>query len=573
MMRMIRSIFQRCRSAVTQPEVRRDLRICLLLALAAMLLYSPGINWGLPLANAPGTTQSWGPDEIGPIGPIVELRNNLGGDNLGNPQYPMFHYLLIFLFYLPYLVFQFLTGGMPHPHGGYPFGFSDPASTVQMLMRISRLVSVWMGAGMAICAYFLGKKLWDRMTGILAAVFVLLMYPMFYFARTSNLDVPVTFWQSLVLLLFAMALKEKRVTSGQWMGIGLFTAIALATKEQSYGILLLLVFPLLVWHFRRVVSGVTVWTRWRAPLTALAVSVFCYLFASGLAVRPEKFFRHLDYVRSGNPSGRFYHEYSLTPAGLYGMARECFMHLADILSWPILLAALTGVLICAARRDQRSRLLLLLPIPGLFFTVLALVGYVELRYLLPWGFLLALFAAAYVVAPALRARLLVLRALTALLLVAICGWAVLRGLDLQRLSWNDSRYAAADWFAAHVRPQDRVAHPGPERRIVLMPRFYTPFQRIPTAFPKTPGDAAGVFDADFIYLQGKDDIAEDWYVPRWAYEALLDGSLGYDRVAEFYAPARLAPQERHDSMQIGVNPRILVFARRDRARELAASGR
>jgi hypothetical protein len=567
---MIGSLLHRSRTFFADAEVRRDLRISALLILAAVALYSPGINWGLPLANAPGTTQSWGPDEIGPIGPLVELRNNLGGDNLGNPQYPMFHYVFIFLFYLPYLVLQFLTGGLPHPHGGYPFGFTDPASSVQMLMRISRLVSVLMGAGIVVCAYFLGRRLWDRTTGVLAAVFVLLMYPMFYFARTSNLDVPVTFWQSLVLLLFALALKEQRVSGAQWLWIGLLTSIALATKEQSYGILLLLVFPLMAWHFRAVGrAGDGVWARWRAPLTALAVSAFFYIFASGLVIRPEKYFRHLDFVRAGSPSGRFYQEYSLTPVGLYGMARESFFHLADILSWPVLLAALAGVVACAVRREERPRLWLLLPIPGLFFSVLALVGYVELRYLLPWGFLLALFAAAYVVAPALRARSAVVRAVTIVLLVAACGWSLLRGLDLQRLSLNDSRYAAADWFAANVRPEDRVAHPGAERRIVLMPRFRTPFQRVPMEIPKAPTPGATLFDSEFIYLQGKDDLTDFWHTPRWAYEGLLSGSLGYTLVAEFQTPARFAPQHRHDSMQIGVNPHILIFARHDRAAKLS----
>jgi hypothetical protein len=238
------------------------------------------------------------------------------------------------------------------------------------------------------------------------------------------------------------------------------------------------------------------------------------------------------------------------------------------LGWPILLAALVGIAICAARREERSRLWLLLPIPGLFFTVLALVGYVELRYLLPWGFLLALFAAAYVVAPALRARAVAIRAAAMVFVLAACGWALVLGLDLQRLTWNDSRYAAAEWFAAHVRPEDRVAHPGVERRIVLMPRFRTEFQRVPVVIPKAPVSGTSLFDTDFVYLQGKDDLTEFWHTPRWAYDRLLDGSLGYDLVAEFQTPARFAPQERHDSMQIFVNPRILIFARRDRARAL-----
>ncbi len=441
---MIPRMLQGFLEMLADVEVRRSLHIGLLLAGIAVVLYAPGINWGLPLANAPGTTQSWGPDEIGPIGPLVELRNYLGGDNLGNPQYPMFHYLFVFLFYTPYLAFLYVTGGMPHPHGGYPFGFTDPAASVQMLMRISRLVSVLMGAGMVVVTYCIGRKLWDRLTGVLAAVFLLLMYPMFYFARTSNLDVPVTFWQSLILLLFALCLKEKCVPTRRWNLLGLFAAIALATKEQSYGILILLVFPLLAWHFQSAAGqSTTRVARWKVPLTALAFSAVSYVLLSGLAIRPEKYFRHLDYVRAGSPSGRFYQEYSFSPAGLFGMARECVQHLADTLSWPILAAALAGIVLCAVRGELRKRLLLLLPVPGLFFTVLALAGYVELRYLLPWSLLLCLFAAE-LAARALRSRHNILRWLAMALLIASCSWNLLKGLDLHYLSWNDSRYAAAN---------------------------------------------------------------------------------------------------------------------------------
>jgi hypothetical protein len=83
-----------------------------------------------------------------------------------------------------------------------------------------------------------------------------------------------------------------------------------------------------------------------------------------------------------------------------------------------------------------------------------------------------------------------------------------------------------------------------------------------------PENPAFAFTAEFVYLQGRDDLADFWWTPRWAYDGLRDGSLGYLQVAEFYTPARFAPQHRHDSMQIGVNPRILIFARRERAREL-----
>lgn len=111
---------------------RRDLWIAMLLVAVVLILYLPGIDWGLPRADAPGNISSWGSDEIGPIGPLKQLAGWLGAikaapQDPADPQYPLFHYIVVALFDVSYLIWLGLTGRWCTPKG-YPYGFRDPVA-------------------------------------------------------------------------------------------------------------------------------------------------------------------------------------------------------------------------------------------------------------------------------------------------------------------------------------------------------------------------------------------------------------------------------------------------------------
>lgn len=55
-----------------------------------------------------------------------------------------------------------------HPQPGYPYGFTEPVTSVQTLLLIARGVSVLMGVGTVVVAYLAAKTLWDRAVGLLA---------------------------------------------------------------------------------------------------------------------------------------------------------------------------------------------------------------------------------------------------------------------------------------------------------------------------------------------------------------------------------------------------------------------
>lgn len=538
---------------------RRDVYIALALTLAALLLYVPGITWGLPAADLPGRTRAWGPDELAPIAPIYELRSAFGGD-LGNPQYPLFHYLLIFVSYIPYFAWQLLIGGLANPQAGYPYGFTDAASSVKHLVLIARGVSLLMAAGCAIIAYAIGKRLWDRVTGALAAALLLSAYPMFYYAKISNVDVPAAFWMALVLLLFVPGLEDGFSTRRSvWMGI--FAALAIATKDQNVANLLFL--PVAVVAVQRAkwrdAGSANRRAHWMPLLIGGAVSVMVYAIASGLAVRPQKYLRHIKFVTGGSERGTYF-RYSANWEGYSGLARETFMTLADCIGWLALFMAVAGILLCLRR--QRSALWLLLPIVGFVLVVLLPIRHVALRFLIPGSFVLTLFAAHGMI-QALRHRLLVARIAALAVLMVGAGWLVARGIDLNRAMILDSRHAGSAWLHQAVRPSQQVSFcslmgsRGPALlRINILPLLPPGVTYKPVVYGSDPSGSD--FNSEFVIAMGVEDFREHRLCPAVAMEGLKNGSLGYSQAAAF----RTATRFEHPHLW-WVNPQIAVYARRD----------
>ena len=550
-------------SSSDRSERARDLWIIALLILVSLTLYLPGIGWGLPPADSLATLRSWAVDEIGPHGPVAELlktftRIEAGSPEypLGNPQYPLFHYVVVAVFYTPYLAFQWLTGGLTTPRGSYPFGFTDPVNSIHMLLLTARGVSVLMGAATVAAGYVLATSMWGRLAGVLAGVFTMLMYPMFYYARTSNVDVPALFWSSVVFVLVALCLRDRALTRRRAVWMGIAAALAVATKDQSYGYFLLFPLILLPLHFRTVrgEGPRRLWSEWEAPLLGAGVAVAVYVVASGFVFYPEKFFGHIHFIRFGFPGSRDPLKYPATLGGYWGLLLETFQHLLDMLGWPIVVAAGVGALICLAR--DRMSLALFLPLPAFFLAVLVPVRFVVFRYVIVLAFVLACFAAR-AVAWGLESDRWPLRAVAILILVSGCGLWLLRGADLTYAMLNDSRHEASAWFTQHARPGDRVEFFGPKGRVVLLPRLPDGLIPLNSRVGSRPGE--GALQGEFVLAIGPEDQENHRRCPAWVYEGLKSGSLGYDMVAEIRTSFTPHPN------LFWVDPRIQIFARRDRA--------
>ncbi len=536
----------------------------LLLGALALVLYLPGITWGLPGSHTADRLISWAPDEIAALDPLVRMHQLFTGKELGILKYPLFHNLVLAAFYAPYLGFEWLTGGLVNPQAHYPFGFTNPLRSIHALLLISRSVSLLMAAATVVVAYFFVQTLWGRRAGLLAGVFVLLLYPVVYYGKMANVDVPAQFWCSLVFLLSAYVLREGwTVKRAIWMGV--FAALAIATKDQSYAVLLLLPFALIPAHIRAMQNRgqTSTWARAKAPLAGLLVSAAVYAGASGLALSPAGYFRHIAFIRTAwyqeTPS-LWYYRYSDNWRGYLGVLGESLRAIIDSLGWPLFLASCAGVLLAAWKRQERPKLLYLLPIPALILGVILPVRHTALRFIMPLTVILACHAA-YAFSVALQSSQRLVRMAAWVVIIGGSGVALLRDVDLTRLLSNDPRCAATRWLETHVRPGERLEYfesPSGKYRLRLrtFPRIPEGVQLVDAAVPLAAGSR--VLDGEFVMTMGPEDHSEYWFCPAWVEQGLRKGSLGYDLVATFHTSSLFPhPDLPH------VNPEVRLFARRD----------
>jgi hypothetical protein len=520
----------------------------------ALVLYTPGIWWGLPHATAADRWHPWGGDELAPLGPVSELHSVLAaGHPTFNPQYPLFHYALQALAVGPYVAWLWLSGGIAHLSTQYPFGLVDPVSSLAIMTLLGRLVSLLMAAGVVVVAFRTGEILWDRSTGILAGLCVMLLYPMFYFSRTSNVDMAALFWTGLGMAVFAACLRGG-LTEGRAAWLGLCAALATATKDASYAAFLAVGLFLVPWHLyeQRGRSG-----RWRPLTIGLLTAAGTYLLASGLIIRPARYLLHVDFILHGSRYTRGVTYYS-TPAtwnGYVSIVAQTARHIVDSMGAPMAFCALGGLALCLRRRPRL--LACALPVLAIPLCVILPVRFVLLRFVFIMAYILALFAA-HGLAESFRSRQSLLRAAAPVLLAIVSGWALLRGADLTWQMIADSRYAAAAWFHQHARPGDRIAVFGPANNL---PALDASVKSMPASVELL--EASKGRDApEFIALVPVQDFqrthTHETFLPEHIYQALRDGSLGYQQVLGLQTSAWFDRQ-----LVSFVNPPVKVFLRKD----------
>ena len=431
------------------PSINRD-RILLLAV--GVGLYLPGVMWGLPIADRPGTADVWAPDDISPLAALTEVHNALMG---GGPDrylaYPLCHHFLLAAVYAPYLVWLWLTGGFSNPTPTFPFGFADPVAAFRTLTLIARAVSIAMAALVGVFAFETGRTLWDRRTGLLAAAVCLSSYPMFYYSKTGNLDVPALFWTSIGLLVYARMLRDG-ITPRRAAWLGVFAALAAATKDQAAGFFVLL--PLIG------VPGASRWRRTgRTVLALILTGAATYAVASGLAVDPDRYVAHVHYLFSDKReliSAPYVSSHPLSPLGFVQLAGSLGGALIRFLG-PALVAVGLVALVDTARRE-RWTIAYALPAATYVLTFLFPLSHFRLRFALPVAFTLGIFAGRGVrrVLDRISSRMA-----RVLIVACLLAWPMALAFDLVYQMRHDARYRATAWLARHARPGQTLAHFGP----------------------------------------------------------------------------------------------------------------
>ena len=552
-------------------------RTPVLLALLAFLLYFPGFWWGAPHATGPELIHGWAVDDETPLGPLAQVNNILHPQEVQNLGYPLMHSFMVTAAYAPYLGWLKVSGQWDGPSGGeYPYGFRDPVGVLQGLTRIGHFLSVLLGVVVVLGAWATARAVWDERTGVLAALVTLTSYPMFYYSRTGNVDVPMMAFLAIALAAYARALRAPP-TPRLAVILGVAAGCAMATKEQAGGLLIAMAPVFLAIHALACrANGRGGWDAWKVPMLALGSVVMAFGLGSGLFVDPTRFFAHLAHGGERMELARsgvlwFIPTFPRTWDGNLDLARLLGGFAAQVLTLPGLLLGGVGVIL-AARQDRRT---LLLALPALSY--LALLYFAtrtgQLRYLMPPAFVIGLFTAR-ALALGIGSSHRGWRVATAAVATVVMGLGLLRGLDLTWAMLHDSRYAAAEWIAAQATPGDRIEYFGSAYKLPALPGDTELALATPNLGPLKPPlrDAAAAATITAGWRERRPEfilVSPDWSsfegepfpaaCPPEVFAALSDGSAGYRLAAVFETPALLPWVRRPPLDYPMVNIALRVF--------------
>lgn len=526
----------------------------LLLFAAALLAYLPGITWGLPVATGADRVFVWAYDDLSPLPALTETYHTFIHDSPDHwVAYPLLHYLTLAIAYSPYLLWMLLTGHWKSPSAVYPFGFTDPVGALQTLTVIARVVSAGMAAGVVVIAYRAASLLWDRRTGLLSAAIVFAPYPMFYYTKTANLEIPYLFWGSLGLLAFiGMLVRGPSARGAGWTGA--FAGLAAAAKDQAAGLFLLMPLFFAPWNRKDWPRIRPVW--WSLGLAFVLAGAVTYALGSGLALGPHRYLDHLHFLFVGDKSNAPFNDpYPATLAGTLTLLARIPAALAWWFGPMLALACVFGMV------KERARILvgMLLPVAGYTALFLLPLHYFKARHTLPIGFVLALFAA-HGLGSALKTWG---PKGTAAVLALALAWPLVLSGDLVFQLNHDSRIEAGQWLAASMPTGSRIADCGGPRK---MPHLREDVRIVQLH------DGAAAFDdlnqqrPEFV------EVTPDWTgragrefsrtCPQALYDGLADGSLGYELAGRFKTHSLV---ERQMMDYPTVNPQVFIYRRKDLA--------
>ncbi len=442
------------------------------LVVVALALYGFGLTWGLPNGET-----TWAPDALAPTIPLATVYELFFKDwNSGwfDWKYPPGHGLLLATAYAPYLGWLRASGQLsPSVIVEYPYGLADPEHALWVLALIGRSVSVVMMLAATLLWYAACRELFSPRAAWLAAWFTATMYPVVYYAHTTNVDGPLLFWIVVAVYGAARVLARRDDPFGM-LCFGVGFAFALATKESAFGALI--AFPvLLLAERRRRGSGEATGLLPPGTLTGMALAVGIFSVMYGVAPNPLGAWHRLQFLtHTISESVRELYAPRYHPVGSAAFRSlgteaahllETHVVMSACLGLPVLVLAILGVV----RWGWRA--------PAVYFAVPAILYYalsvralqtVRPRFVMPLCVFATIFVGLVLDRWTARARSRSSRALMGAMLALLIVTSGLRGAEVVRMMVGDPRYAAEGWLQALVSPGARIeVYQSP----IYLPRF------------------------------------------------------------------------------------------------------
>jgi hypothetical protein len=390
-------------------------------------------------------------------------------------KYPPGHSLLLTAVYSPYLLWLWATGQIGAPKVDYPYGFADPEQSLFVLAMLGRGVGALMMTGATLLWYGTCREVLGSRGGWLAGWFFATLFPIVFYAHTTNVEAPLIFWTMLAFYGAARVYVRSEDRLGMML-FGAASAMALSTKEQALGLLIWLPLIILIRHFRRQhVEG----KNFRLPAgtwAGLMVAAGLFVVMNVIVFNPSGFWHRVQFLTHSLPDDlrKQYVPYYFPI--IFEMPKHFDIEIAhlqrtmeivaDSMGWPLLVVAALG---CLARGWHSAALFFIAPAVGYYFISGRSFFILTARYLLPLTVLTTgLVAVGLEWAIGLTQRRKAARAIVGFALGALVIYAGIRGADAARLLVYDPRYAAEGWLQSNV-PEGATVETYQQR--TYLPRF------------------------------------------------------------------------------------------------------
>jgi 4-amino-4-deoxy-L-arabinose transferase-like glycosyltransferase len=439
---------------------RRDkqaLGLLLLIVALGLGLRLTGIQWSLPDARHPLAT--YHPDER------VNLNAALQAD-IAHGQFDIkFYNYGTFYFYLANLA-QTIGAGygvipkLPAAEASPEAQQAGQAATNAGLFLAGRLVSALLGTATLPVLYLLGRRLFGRRAGLIAALFYGVAPLAVLHAHFFTVDVTATFFVSLALLWSARLLTSQ--TWSDYALAALWAGLAAATK---YNAGLVMIAPIVA-HFLNKAPNACRKHRAAQFVVLVTIALVTFLIAcpgpwlnfdafwNGLPGYPSSGLRYelIDHSRGG-------HGYLFTNTG-NGWWYHLAVSLPFGLGLGLLIAGLIGLVSALRQRTKADWLLLAFFL--VYFGISGLSNVRFARYMLPLFPVFCLWAARFLMALRLPSRTDLIIGLIVPILPLYSSVYLLRCMTTP-----DPRDAAANFLEQHA-PQ------GAQIAFATVPWFYSP---------------------------------------------------------------------------------------------------
>lgn len=434
---------------------KQALGLLVLTVLLGLMLRTAGLTWSLPDTRHPIAT--YHPDELinlsaATAADIPHLQLDIKFYNYGT-----------FYFYLVSFAHTVGRGWglIPTTPHGYDVFSKEAAPEQAALYLTGRIVTDLLGTATIAVIYFLGRRLYGRKAGLLAALLYAVTPIAVQHSHFLTVDVPATFFVSLALLWAARLLT--RQTWADYVLAGFFVGLAAATK---YNCGLVLIAPLLAHRCNK--NPKTCDTHRAAHLfVLLTAAVFAFLIACPGPIINFDAFWNGTYPGSGVRYELFEHSRSghgdlFTNTGL-GWIYHLVVSLRYGMGSPLLLLSLAGIAYAVKKRRPEDGILLAFIL--LYYGLAGFSAVRFARYMIPLFPAFSVLAARFIVAPFPRPVLGKLMAGIAAVVV-FCAFGSSALLDMHLTALN-SRDFFADYLEHHAPQGATIA-------FAKIPWFYSP---------------------------------------------------------------------------------------------------